>query len=193
MTGLAPVSSTGPAAEPAPRRAPRQVSLLAGVPGLLAVLVTVLVAPGGLSWFVLIAGGLAVVPGMIHRTAALFEPVAFIAVIVGAAGAAASGRLTVVVAVLLGTLLLAYAIAIELADELAGNTVVEPGALSGWVRNILPLLGVGVIAAAAVGVVLLLPLPPLVLAVFLAPLALMLAAVLAFGSRSIGTKKRSNP
>jgi hypothetical protein len=130
---------------------------------------------------------------MIHRTAALFEPVAFIAVIVGAAGAAATGRLTVIVAVLIGILLLAYAIAIELADELAGNTVVEPGALSGWVRNVMPLLAVGVVAAATVGMVLLLPVPPLVLAVFLAPLALMLAAVLAFGSRSIGTKKRSKP
>lgn len=174
-------------------RARRLTSALAGVPGLLAVLVTALVAPGGLAWFVLIAGGLAVVPGMIHRIAAVFEPVAFVAVIVGAAGAAASGRLTVIVAVLIGVLLLAYAITIELADELAGKTVVEPGSLNRWARGVLPLLGVGVIAAATVGIVLLLPFPPLVLAVFLAPLALVLAGVLTFGGRSIGKKKRSNP
>ncbi|WP_460518833.1 hypothetical protein [Flindersiella endophytica] len=167
--------------------------MLAGVPGLLAVLVTVLAAPGGLGWFVLIAGGLAVVPGMIHRTSALFEPVAFIAVIIGAAGAAASGRLPAILAVLVGILLLAYAITIELADELAGNTVVEPGTLRRWASGVLPLLAVGVVAAATVGVVLLLPIPPLALAVFLAPLALMLAAVLTFGGRMIGTKKRANP
>lgn len=193
MSGQLPAAAVAADAEPTPRRASRLAGVLAGVPGLLAVLVTVLVAPGGLSWFVLIAGGLAVVPGMIHRTAALFEPVAFIAVIVGAAGAAASGRLTVIVAVLIGILLLAYALTIELADELAGNTVVEPGALKRWANGVLPLFGVGIIAAATVGAVLLLPVPPLVLAVFLAPLALMLAAGLTFGGRMIGTKKRSNP
>jgi hypothetical protein len=193
MSARAPVPVAESGAEPVRRRPVRLAGALAGVPGLLAVLVTALAAPGGLRWFVLIAGGVAVAPGMVHRISALFEPVAFLAVIIGAAGAAASGRLTVIVAVLVGILLLAYAITIELADELAGDTVVEPGALRRWAHGVLPLLGVGIVAAATVGVVLLLPVPPLVLTVFLAPLALMLAGALTFGGRMIGTKKGSKP
>lgn len=155
----------------------------AGVAGLLVVTLTVLVVPPSWMWWTAGAGLLCVLPGTIGRRLAVLEPFMYPLAIAGAAAGAVAGRLDVPLAVALGVMLLAYALLVDLADELADGTLLQHGAFGGWLQAALPLVASGAVGAAVVGAVVLLPVPPHVVAVVAAPLALVVAVALAFGRR----------
>lgn len=164
--------------------------LVAGACGLAAALIVLGTLPGWIrGWYGMVAVVL-IVPGMLRRELAIVEPVAFVLVIAGAAVGSLAGGFGLAHAGLVGLLLLAYALVIDLADELSGSASVGGGAdATGWIGAVAPLLGVGVLAAVFVVVLLILPLPPVSAIVLVAPLLVLAAAALAFGRRSVNNSR----
>jgi hypothetical protein len=164
---------------------PFGVRLLSGGCALGAALVVVgNLPPAWRPWFAL-AVAVTVLPGVLRRELAVLEPLTFGLVIAGATVGALAGDFSVPQGVLVGLLLLAFGLLVELADDLAGAVGTRGAEIVGWLGTVAPLLGAGGLAGLLVGAVLILPLPPVLAVVLVSPLLVLAAAALAFGQRFV--------
>lgn len=164
---------------------PLAVRLLAGGCALIAALLLAGTLPPWLGWWFGLAVVVTVLPGMIRRELAVLEPLAFGVLVAGGTVGALYDELSVPLGLLVGLLLLAYGLLVELADELSGATSRNGAELADWLAMVAPLLGAGGLAGLVVGGVLMLPLPPVLAVVLIAPVLVLAAAALAFGQRFV--------